>query len=98
MKLAILMITLLILLGNDFFDSNTNVVTTLPFQSWRLELLNKHMSELKKKMQEFTKSFDDKLKNKDEEMRREIFLKFLWPLANGTTLLKDFYANRYRSF
>ena len=95
MKLRILIFTLLILINNDFFDANKSMVTALPFHSWRFEMLNKHMSHLNKKIQELKKSFEDILKNKDEEMRREIFEKFLLPRANGTTLLKDFYAGRF---
>jgi hypothetical protein len=95
MKLTILMFTLLILINNDFFHSDKNLVSALPFNNWRFEILNKHMSQLKKKIQELKKSFEENSKNKDEEMRREIVEKFLLPRVNGTTLLKDFYAGRY---
>ena len=99
MKLSILMFALIILINSNEIlhaDKKRVIVDAMPFHIWRLDMLHKYMAQLRKKILDLKMSLEDWKNDKQEEIRRGIFEKFLLPHANGTSVLKDFYAGRYK--
>ena len=91
MKTSLLIIALLI---SCHFLAADKQLKSKPFYSLRFEIFNKHFAQLKQRILDLRKRIQEKLDAKTE-LERNAFEKYILPRANGTSLLKDFYAGRY---
>ena len=104
MRITILIYALFIsyelLAAEEFFNSNS-YKSGGDISLRQFNVFNQHVSRLKQKV------YDSRINTKKEEHtlakkaateeieRKKIIEKYLLPHANGTTLLKDFYAGRF---
>ena len=91
MKSSILIIALLI---SCHFLAADKQLKSKPFYSFRFEIFNKHIAQLKQKILDLRKRIQERM-DAYTDTERNAFEKYLLPRANGTSLLKDFYAGRY---
>lgn len=104
MRITILLLALFIsfelLAAEEYFNSNSYKVSG-DNSLRQFNVFNQHVSRLKQKVHESRKSTKKeeqtlaKKAAKEEMERKKIIEKHLVPHANGTTLLKDFYAGRF---